>query len=135
MFGVPTGCPVSFSDGHSGICRQNVIEELQQRIEDLRAAVQARDDFIAIAAHELRNPMTPIASQVDLLVAAVRRGDLQAGVLGGWSAWSSTSATTSGGRRRCWIFRGRLPARYGWNPRRSICRNSSAQLCRAMGDG
>lgn len=50
-------------------------EDLQQSVEELRAAVQARDDFIAIAAHELRNPMTPIASQVDLLLAGVRRGD------------------------------------------------------------
>lgn len=58
-----------------------MIEELHQRIEDLRAAVQARDDFIAIAAHELRNPMTPIASQIDLLLAAVRRGESRAVVL------------------------------------------------------
>ncbi|HLJ05101.1 MAG TPA: HAMP domain-containing sensor histidine kinase [Acetobacteraceae bacterium] len=56
-------------------------EDLHQTIEELRAAVQARDDFIAIAAHELRNPMTPIASQVDLLLAAVGRGDSHAVVL------------------------------------------------------
>jgi hypothetical protein len=29
---------------------------LHQEVEALRAAVRARDDFIAIAAHELRNP-------------------------------------------------------------------------------
>jgi len=36
-------------------------------IAELRAAVGARDAFIAIAAHELRNPMTPMLAQVDLM--------------------------------------------------------------------
>jgi len=44
-------------------------------IEELREAVRARDDFVAIAAHELRNPMTPILLQVDLLLAAARNPD------------------------------------------------------------
>ena len=52
-----------------------VIEDLRAKVAALQAALQARDDFIAIAAHELRNPMTPIAGQVDLLIAAVRRGE------------------------------------------------------------
>ena len=42
-------------------------------IEELRKAVAVRDDFIAIAAHELRNPMTPIAGQVEMLVSRARR--------------------------------------------------------------
>src|SRR5690348_8707524 len=58
-----------------------LIEELRKTVEDLQSAVRARDDFIAVAAHELRNPMTPIAGQVDLLRAAVRRGESQAMVL------------------------------------------------------
>ncbi|WP_159717630.1 sensor histidine kinase [Geminicoccus flavidas] len=41
-------------------------------IEELREAVRARDEFVAIAAHELRNPMTPILAQVGLLLAATR---------------------------------------------------------------
>jgi len=36
-------------------------------IEELRKAVSARDDFLAIAAHELRNPLTPIVLCVQLL--------------------------------------------------------------------
>lgn len=36
-------------------------------IAELREAVWARDAFIAIAAHELRNPLTPIVAQVDLM--------------------------------------------------------------------
>lgn len=45
-----------------------------QRLAELAEAVAARDTFIAIAAHELRNPMTPILGQIDLLLAAVRAG-------------------------------------------------------------
>lgn len=39
-------------------------------IEELRQAVRARDEFVAIAAHELRNPMTPILMQVHSLITA-----------------------------------------------------------------
>ena len=41
-------------------------------IGELREAVRARDEFVAIAAHELRNPMTPILMQVHTLTAAAR---------------------------------------------------------------
>jgi two-component system, OmpR family, sensor kinase len=37
----------------------NLTEAADHRTrEELRAAVRARDAFVAIAAHELRNPMT-----------------------------------------------------------------------------
>ncbi len=42
-------------------------------IEELRAAIAARDEFIAVAAHELRNPVTPIVAQVQLAQARARR--------------------------------------------------------------
>src|SRR5919199_3527405 len=41
-------------------------------VEALREALRARDEFVAIAAHELRNPMTPILMQVGGLLAAAR---------------------------------------------------------------
>jgi signal transduction histidine kinase len=44
-------------------------------IAELREAVRARDEFVAIAAHELRNPMTPILIQVSGLLAAARNPD------------------------------------------------------------
>jgi signal transduction histidine kinase len=50
------------------------IAELRRLVDDLRDAVRARDDFIAVAAHELRNPMTPILMQVEALRAAAQRG-------------------------------------------------------------
>ena len=50
------------------------IETLQRKVAELTEAVAARDTFIAVAAHELRNPMTPILGQVELLLAAVKAG-------------------------------------------------------------
>jgi signal transduction histidine kinase len=44
-------------------------------IAKLREAVRARDEFVAIAAHELRNPMTPILMQVSGLLTAARNPD------------------------------------------------------------
>jgi len=55
----------SRNDGHSEVDKDRLIEEL-------REAVRARDEFVAIAAHELRNPMTPILMQVGLLFAAAK---------------------------------------------------------------
>jgi signal transduction histidine kinase len=48
---------------------------LRQQVEALREAVRARDDFIAIAAHELRNPMTPLSGLAELALAAARRAE------------------------------------------------------------
>jgi signal transduction histidine kinase len=44
-----------------------------ERIAELQSAVQARDEFLSIAAHELRNPMTPLLGQIDVLLALARR--------------------------------------------------------------
>jgi two-component system OmpR family sensor kinase len=50
------------------------VEALRNRIAELTEAVAARDTFIAITAHELRNPMTPIVGQIELLLSRVRAG-------------------------------------------------------------
>jgi two-component system OmpR family sensor kinase len=50
------------------------LEELRRQNAELIEAVAARDTFIAVAAHELRNPMTPIVGQIDLLLAALQAG-------------------------------------------------------------
>src|ERR1700731_3784377 len=39
-------------------------------IEELREAIRVRDDFLAIATHELRNPLTPILLGLQLIRAA-----------------------------------------------------------------
>lgn len=53
---------------------EDALEGLRRRNAELAEAVAARDAFIAVAAHELRNPMTPMIGQVDLLLAAVQAG-------------------------------------------------------------
>ena len=53
---------------------RRTLEEMQQRNAELTAAVAARDTFIAVAAHELRNPMTPMIGQIDLLLGGLRAG-------------------------------------------------------------
>lgn len=50
------------------------VEGLQHQNAALAEAVAARDIFISVAAHELRNPMTPIMGQIDLLLRGVRTG-------------------------------------------------------------
>src|SRR3954465_8657315 len=53
---------------------RQTLEVLQRRNAELRVAVAARDTFIAVAAHELRNPMTPMIGQIDLLLNGLRAG-------------------------------------------------------------
>ena len=55
---------------------QGQIEALTEENCRLSEAVAARDSFLAVAAHELRNPMTPIIGRVQLLKRLVERGDL-----------------------------------------------------------
>lgn len=52
----------------------NSDDQVGRRIKELTEAVAARDTFIAVAAHELRNPMMPILGQLDLLLSAMRAG-------------------------------------------------------------
>ena len=66
---------MTISDAHSPdriVLPASVSDEL--RLTELLAAVAARDSFIAVAAHELRNPMTPIVGQIELLLKGVKAG-------------------------------------------------------------
>jgi two-component system, OmpR family, sensor kinase len=59
---------------------QNVREHNARLIAEvarLTEAVEARDAFLAVAAHELRNPMTPIIGRIQILARAVRKPDFQ----------------------------------------------------------
>ena len=51
------------------------LADLRQLVETLRRSVRARDDFIAIAAHELRNPMTPIVGAAELALISARKAE------------------------------------------------------------
>jgi two-component system OmpR family sensor kinase len=77
----PDGSPVR-QLGVAGADRtdQNIREHnarLIAEVERLTEAVEARDAFLVVAAHELRNPMTPIIGRIQILARAARRPDLQ----------------------------------------------------------
>jgi two-component system OmpR family sensor kinase len=65
------------SDGSNALVDKVALEPVSavadpkdRLIEELRDAVRSRDDFLAVAAHELRNPLTPILLCVQLIRAA-----------------------------------------------------------------
>jgi signal transduction histidine kinase len=62
------------SGGTSAPNKDRQIAELEAAVEDLRLAVRVRDEFLISAAHELRNPITPIVMRLDMLLASVRAG-------------------------------------------------------------
>jgi signal transduction histidine kinase len=44
-----------------------------ERVQELQRAINARDEFIATVAHELRNPIAPLTLQVRLALNKVER--------------------------------------------------------------
>lgn len=50
--------------------------ELLKANEQLQIAVQTRDEFLSIASHELRTPMTPLKLQIQSLIAHIQRKTL-----------------------------------------------------------
>jgi two-component system, OmpR family, sensor kinase len=66
------------SDSETGVDKKPVRQDQaeadsrEQLIVELRDAIQARDDFLAVVAHELRNPLTPILLCVQLIREAER---------------------------------------------------------------
>jgi two-component system, OmpR family, sensor kinase len=62
----------SYKSPSPGLPHSDHEAALEERIAELEEELKARDDFLAIAAHELRNPMTPISAQTELLLARAR---------------------------------------------------------------
>jgi PAS domain S-box-containing protein len=62
--------PVRAEDGHivrwMGTCTD--IDDQKRAEEELRQASQRKDEFLAMLAHELRNPLAPISSAAQLLL-------------------------------------------------------------------
>jgi two-component system OmpR family sensor kinase len=52
-----------------------LVRELRRRNAELTAAITARDQFLSVAAHELRNPMTPIYGHVQRMLMVARSAD------------------------------------------------------------
>ena len=47
--------------------RQRIDEELRRRADEIAAADRRKDQFLAMLAHELRNPLAPIRNAVELM--------------------------------------------------------------------
>jgi signal transduction histidine kinase len=56
-------------------------QALRASVDQARAAVRARDDFLSIAAHELRTPVTALKGSAQLLARRQARGELTEGRL------------------------------------------------------
>lgn len=48
-----------------------------QLYDETREAVAARDEFLSIASHELKTPLTPLKLQLQLLSRQIRKGDAE----------------------------------------------------------
>jgi len=47
--------------------RSRLLASLEDALEQARQAGQAKDDFLAVLGHELRNPLSPIVASLDLM--------------------------------------------------------------------
>ena len=68
--------PIRDADGElkGGLCiasditdRRRLEEELRRRAEELAAADRRKDEFLAMLAHELRNPLAPISNALEAI--------------------------------------------------------------------
>jgi PAS domain S-box-containing protein len=51
------------------------VTQKKQTEEELRSAIQARDEFLSIASHELKPPLTSLSLQLQMLHRSVQLGD------------------------------------------------------------
>lgn len=79
----PEGCVRRFLVVVADITERKAVESERARlVQELRDGVRARDDFLAIAAHELKTPLTPLRLQTGGLLRELRRGEDPARLLG-----------------------------------------------------
>jgi PAS domain S-box-containing protein len=71
--GVPRCAPDGTFSGYIGSCLD--ITERRAAEEAIRGADRRKEEFLAVLSHELRNPLAPIQTALDLLAQAGMRGD------------------------------------------------------------
>jgi signal transduction histidine kinase/ActR/RegA family two-component response regulator len=70
---VGAGRPVSVPSsrirelGRMGRALEDALRRQQEALEQARSAGQAKDEFLAVLGHELRNPLSPIVTSLDLM--------------------------------------------------------------------
>src|SRR5215208_2888239 len=52
---------------------QELEQTVEERTRELREAVKARDEFLSIASHELKTPLTSLQAHVQMALRAVRK--------------------------------------------------------------
>jgi PAS domain S-box-containing protein len=72
MFGHPETIVISYQD----------VTELRRTQEELERSLRTRDDFLSVAAHELRTPITSLRLYTQTLVLSASRGALDPKVVG-----------------------------------------------------
>ena len=68
--------------------------ELEKSEAALRAAARQKDEFLATLAHELRNPLAPLRTGLDILLQQRERAPI--GRRGRWRRWTASSITWCG---------------------------------------
>jgi PAS domain S-box-containing protein len=65
------------AQGRGGAASGPLVLSVHEDVTAIKEAERLKDEFVALAAHELRNPMTAIKANVQLLTRRAKRGDLQ----------------------------------------------------------
>jgi PAS domain S-box-containing protein len=90
--GAPRFTPDGTFAGYIGSCVD--ISELKQLEAELRQAVKVRDEFLSIASHELRTPITSLKLQLDSLMRNLRQLPEEAVVTGRMVARNAGAAAS-----------------------------------------
>jgi PAS domain S-box-containing protein len=76
--GESLGCVMSFVDitesKHAAQERQRLLEHAQQAQLEAEAANRSKDEFLAMLGHELRNPLAPILTAIEVMKARGEQG-------------------------------------------------------------
>jgi PAS domain S-box-containing protein len=74
--GIPRYSPGGDFAGFIGSCVD--ITEQKRAQDHLRGAIRARDDFLSVASHELRTPVTTLLLQLDSMARSIKRRPTEA---------------------------------------------------------